>query len=75
VIVSRLVCNGCEVDSDLDREEQGCQVEPGADEDFVAAGGRWLNRRGRHYCPTCRRAVEAEDLRTALVAPKKGKVR
>ena len=68
MIVSRLICDGCGIDSGLeDCREWRDDLPP----------KKWLTRDERHpiehYCPTCRRAIEAKDLRTALVAPRKGK--
>lgn len=71
MIVTRLVCDGCGTDSELDRRDWP-DSDPGGDRTFRARGGHWFLRNDRHYCPTCRRAVETANLRTALIAPRKG---
>jgi hypothetical protein len=89
-IVTRLICDGCGVDSGLDGRD--CYDRSAIESKRWLV--RWFHRyeahRGGnvadlvehedddhylrvHYCPTCRRAIEARDLRTALTAPRKGK--
>jgi hypothetical protein len=70
MIVSRLICDGCGTDSGMSDPHR----EP---IEKILPMYRWLVvaatvlSAAQHYCPTCRRAVEAADLRTALTAPRK----
>jgi hypothetical protein len=73
MIVSRIICDGCGADAG----DRRLPCESAARRaSFIGTGGSWLviseSYPVRHYCPTCRRAIEAEDLTTALVAPRKG---
>jgi Fe2+ or Zn2+ uptake regulation protein len=64
-----LKCDGCGADAGFqdehgDREYMQAVVEKRG---WKTTAWDWMTR---HLCPTCRRAFEATDLRTALVQPR-----
>jgi hypothetical protein len=69
VFYTGVKCDGCGADAGLQDERSDREYLQGVVERRGWSTGAW-DWLTRHLCPTCRRAVEAEDLRTALVRPR-----